>query len=107
MRPIHVTVTWQSEHLVEVDDEADLEGLMQVLGGQSNVTLVGYTAQPLDEAVDAAVDRLLGPAAPPAALEPAANRARGPFGATWFRRIPFRLALIGFKERAQLESPGA
>ena len=61
MRHVHVTATWQSEHLVEVDDEADLAGLMQLLGGQSNVRLVGYTAQPLDEVVDAAVDQLLGP----------------------------------------------
>jgi hypothetical protein len=61
MRHVHVTATWQSEHLVEVEDEADLTGLMQLLGGQSNVRLVGYTAQPLDEVVDAAVDRLLGP----------------------------------------------
>jgi hypothetical protein len=60
MRHVHVTATWQSEHLVELDDEADLVGLMQHLGGQSNVRLVGYTAQPLDEVVDATVDRLLG-----------------------------------------------
>jgi hypothetical protein len=32
-----------------------------MLAGQSNVRLVSYTAQPLDEAVDAAVDELLGP----------------------------------------------
>jgi hypothetical protein len=61
MRHVHVTATWQSEHLVELDDEADLAGLMELLGGQSNVRLVGYTAQPLDEVVDAAVDQLLGP----------------------------------------------
>ena len=60
MRHVHVTATWQSEHLVELDDEADLAGLMQLLDGQSNVRLVGYTAQPLDEVVDATVDRLLG-----------------------------------------------
>ena len=60
MRHVHVTATWQSEHLVELDDEADLVGLMQHLGGQSNVRLVGYTAQPLVEVVDATVDRLLG-----------------------------------------------
>ena len=61
MRQIHVTATWQSEHIVEVHDDADLGGLMQVLGGQSNVTLVGFTAQPVDEAVESAIDRLLGP----------------------------------------------
>ena len=61
MRPIHVTVTWQSEHVVELDDDAELENLVQLLAGQSNVRLVSYTAQPLDEAVDAAVDELLGP----------------------------------------------
>ena len=61
MRHVHVTATWESEHLVELDDEAELADLMKVLGGQSNVRLVGYKAQPLDEAVDAAVDQLLGP----------------------------------------------
>jgi hypothetical protein len=61
MRHVHVTATWESEHLVELDDEADLADLMKVLGGQSNARLVGYQAQPLDEAVDAAVDQLLGP----------------------------------------------
>jgi hypothetical protein len=61
MRHIHVTATWQSEHLVELDDESDLAGLMQLLGGPSNVKLVGYTALPLEEVVDAAVDKLLGP----------------------------------------------
>jgi hypothetical protein len=61
MKQIHVTATWQSEHLVEVHEDADLAGLMQVLGGQSNVRLVGYTAQPVDDAVDSAIDRLLGP----------------------------------------------
>jgi hypothetical protein len=60
MRHLHVTVTWQSEHLIEVDEAADLAGLMKVLGGQSNVRMLGYTAQPLDEVIDAAVDRLLG-----------------------------------------------
>jgi len=59
MRHVHVTATWQSEHLVELDDEADLAGLMQLLDGQSNVRLVGYCAQPLEEVVDAAVDWLL------------------------------------------------
>jgi hypothetical protein len=62
VRPIHVTVTWESEHVVEVDDDADLADLLQVLAGQSNVRLVGYAAQPLDEAVDAAVDQFLGDA---------------------------------------------
>ncbi len=61
MRSIHVTVTWESEHVVELDDGADLANLMEVLAGQSNVRLVGYAAQPLDEAVDAAVDEFLGP----------------------------------------------
>jgi len=60
MRRLHVTVTWESQHIVELDDEADLAGLVQVLGGRSNVTLVSYTARPLDELVDAAVDQLLG-----------------------------------------------
>ena len=61
MRHVHVTVTWQSEHLVELDDESDLARLMQLLDCQSNVRLVGYTARPLEEVVDAAVDQLLGP----------------------------------------------
>jgi hypothetical protein len=55
-------VTWQSEHVVELDDDADLANLMEVLAGQSNVRLVGYAAQPLDEVVDAAVDQFLGDA---------------------------------------------
>jgi len=59
MRQVHVIATWQSEHLVEVEDEHDLENLVQVLQTQSNVKLVGYTAQPLDEVVDAAIDELL------------------------------------------------
>ena len=59
MRQVHVIATWQSEHLVEVEDEHDLENLVQVLQTQSNVELVGYTAQPLDEVVDAAIDDLL------------------------------------------------
>ena len=61
MRHFHVTVTWQSEHLVELDDESDLAGLVQLLAGRSNVRLVGYAARPLEEVVDAAVDQLLGP----------------------------------------------
>jgi hypothetical protein len=32
---------------------------VDVLQAQSNVKLVGYTAQPLDQAVDAAIDELL------------------------------------------------
>jgi len=59
LRQVHVIATWQTEHLVEVEDEHDLENLVQVLQSQSNVTLVGYTAQPLDEVVDAAIDELL------------------------------------------------
>jgi hypothetical protein len=64
VRHIHLIATWRSEHLVELDDEADLTDLVELLRGQSNVKLVGYTAQPLEEAVDAAVDELLGPEAP-------------------------------------------
>ena len=59
MRQILVIATWQSEHLVEVEDENGLENLVQVLQAQSNVKLVGYTTQPLDEAVDLAIDELL------------------------------------------------
>ena len=61
MRPVHVIATWQSEHLVEVEDEHDLENLVEVLQAQANVKLVGYTAHPLDEVVDTAIDELLGP----------------------------------------------
>ena len=61
MRQLHVIATWQSEHLVEVEDEHDVESLVEVLQGQSNVKLVGYSAQPLDEVVDAAIDELLDP----------------------------------------------
>jgi microcompartment protein CcmK/EutM len=64
MKQIHVIATWESEHLVELEDGADVGDLVQLLGGQSNVKLVGYTTQPLDEAVDAAVDELLGPESP-------------------------------------------
>jgi len=60
MPHLHVTVTWESEHIVELDDEADLAGLVRLLSGESNVRLVSYTVQPLDDVVDAAVDRLLG-----------------------------------------------
>jgi hypothetical protein len=60
VREIHIIATWRSEHLVEVEDEHDLENLVEVLQAQSNVKLVGYTAQPLPEVVDAAIDELLG-----------------------------------------------
>ncbi len=59
MRRVHVIVTWRSEHLVELEDEEVLEDLVEVLQAQANVELVSYTAQPLDEAVDAAIDELL------------------------------------------------
>ena len=59
MRQVHVIVTWQSEHLVELEDENGVENLVELLQAQSNVKLVGYTAQPLDEAVDEAIDELL------------------------------------------------
>ena len=61
MRQVHVVATWQSEHVVELEDEDSLENLVEVLQGQSNVKLVGYKAQPLDEVVDAAIDDLLDP----------------------------------------------
>lgn len=63
MQQIHVTVTWQSDHVVELEDGADLADLVQVLAGQSNVRLVGYEVRQLDEAVDAAIERLLDPPA--------------------------------------------
>ena len=59
MRQVHVVATWQSEHVVELEDEDSLENLVEVLQGQSNVKLVGYKAQPLDAVVDAAIDDLL------------------------------------------------
>ena len=59
MRQLHVVVTWRSEHLVELADGDGLGDLVELLQAQSNVKLVGYTAQPLDEAVDAAIDELL------------------------------------------------
>jgi hypothetical protein len=59
MRQVHVVATWQSEHLVELADEDGLDGLDELLQAQSNVKLVGYTAQPLNEVVDAAIDELL------------------------------------------------
>jgi hypothetical protein len=61
MRQMLVIATWRSEHLVELEDEADLADLAQLLGGRSNVKLVGYTAQPLDDVIDSAVQDLLGP----------------------------------------------
>ncbi len=59
MRQVHVIATWQSEHLVEIEDEDGLDTLVQVLQAQSNVKLVRYTARPLDEAVDAELDEFL------------------------------------------------
>jgi hypothetical protein len=59
MRQVHVIATWRSEHVVALENDDGLENLVEVLQAQSNVTLVGYTAQPLDEAVDAAIDDLL------------------------------------------------
>lgn len=59
MRQVHVIVTWQSEHLVELEDGDGLDNLVELLQAQSNVKLVGYTAQPLHKAVDAAIDELL------------------------------------------------
>ena len=56
---VHIVATWRSEHLVEVEDEHDLDDLVEVLQAQSNVKLVGYTAQPLAEVVDGAIDELL------------------------------------------------
>jgi hypothetical protein len=56
---MHVIATWQSEHLVELADGDALDDLVEVLQTQSNVKLVGYTAQPLKEAVDVAIDELL------------------------------------------------
>ena len=59
MRQVHVIATWQSEHVVELEGDDAVENLVGLLQAQSNVKLVGYTAQPLDEAVDAAIDKLL------------------------------------------------
>ena len=61
MGQIHIIATWRSEHLLEVEDEHDLENLAEVLQTQSNVKLIGYTAQPLHDVVDAAIDELLDP----------------------------------------------
>ena len=61
MGQIHIIATWRSEHLLEVEDEHDLESLADMLQTQSNVKLIGYTAQPLHEVVDTAIDELLDP----------------------------------------------
>ena len=49
MRQVHVIVTWQSEHVVEIDEEDGLDNLAELLQAQANVTLVSYTARPLDQ----------------------------------------------------------
>jgi hypothetical protein len=59
LRQVHVIANWQSEHVVELEDDDTGENLVELLQAQSNVKLVGYTARPLDEAVDAAIDELL------------------------------------------------
>lgn len=59
MKQVHVIATWRSEHVVELQDDGGLEQLVELLQSQSNVKLVAYSAQPLDEAVDAAIDQLL------------------------------------------------
>ena len=59
MRQVHVIVTWQSEHVVEIGEEDGLDNLAELLQAQANVTLVSYTARPLDKAVDEAIDELL------------------------------------------------
>ena len=59
MKHVHVIATWRSEHLVELEDDEGLDNLVELLQAQSNVKLVGYTAEPLEEAVDAAIDELL------------------------------------------------
>jgi uncharacterized protein (UPF0276 family) len=59
MKQVHVIATWQSEHLVELADGDALDDLVEVLQTQSNVKLVGYTAQPLQKDLDAAIDELL------------------------------------------------
>jgi hypothetical protein len=59
LRQVHVIANWQSEHVVELEDDDTVENLVELLQAQSNVKLVGYTAQPLDEAVDSAIDELL------------------------------------------------
>ena len=60
MKRMHVIATWQSEHVVEVDEGADPDDVARYLGGQSNVKLVDCQMRPLAEVVDAAVDELLG-----------------------------------------------
>jgi hypothetical protein len=59
LRQVHVIANWQSEHVVELEDDDTVDNLVELLQAQSNVKLVGYTARPLDEAVDAAIDELL------------------------------------------------
>ena len=59
MGQVRIIATWRSEHLVELGDGETLENLVEVLQAQSNVELVGYTTQPLHEAVDAAINHLL------------------------------------------------
>ena len=59
MRQVHVIATWQTEHVVALEDGDADENLVELLQAQSNVRLVGYTARPLDEAVDTAIDELL------------------------------------------------
>ena len=49
MKQVHVIVTWQSEHVVEIDEEDGLDNLAELLQAQSNVKLVSYTARPLDQ----------------------------------------------------------
>jgi hypothetical protein len=61
VRHLHVIATWQSEHLVELEDDHALDNLAELLQGQSNVKLIDYTAQPLDKTVDEAIDQLLDP----------------------------------------------
>ena len=59
VRQVHVIVTWQSEHVVEIGEEDGLDNLAQLLQAQSNAKLVSYTARPLEKAVDDAIDELL------------------------------------------------
>jgi hypothetical protein len=59
MRQIHVIATWRSEHLIELEDQESLEHLVEVLQAQANVELVGYTAKPLGDVVDTAIEELL------------------------------------------------
>ena len=48
MKQVHVIVTWQSEHVVEIDEEDGLDNLAELLQAQANVKLVSYTARPLE-----------------------------------------------------------